>query len=171
MNAIEFEASAISILGTAVGWQSKIARRIPSRDGKHVSIRQVQRWIEADNIPEWAEREILRLMGGTERSPFPRDEWVVGDGVSGDGRRREYIVHLAEPRFVARIVATDEDGQPLAEEYPADVLSGIVYAADDETVFCEIEWWDQPKAGHITLLMESAADVLDAIADMDQRLA
>lgn len=163
MNAAEFQTAACAILGTVVGWQSKIARRLPSRDGEHVSVRQVQRWIAADRVPEWAEAELMRLMGGTERSPFPRDEWMVGDGVTGDGRRREYIVHLQEPRFVARVVAVDYDGLPEPAEEPADVMTGITYQANEETILCEIEWWDQPKAGQITSLLEAAADALDAI--------
>lgn len=164
MNSAEFEAAAISLLGTAVGWQSKIARRLPSREGKHVSVRQVQRWIAADQIPEWAEAELLRLMGGTERSIFPRDEWMVGDGVTGDGRQREYIVHLQEPRFCARVVEIDDDGLPLPEHEPADVISGITYQVFEGTVLCEVEWWDQPKAGQIALLLQAAADALDALA-------
>lgn len=167
MNASEFETAAIAIVGTALGWQSKIARRIPSRNGEHVSIRQVQRWIAADYVPDWAERELVRLMGGTERSPFPRDEWVIGDAVTGDGRRREYIVHLQEPRFVARVVEVDEDGEPLPEHRPADATTGITYQADAATLLCEIEWWDEPKAGQITMLMEAAADALDMLADQD----
>lgn len=167
MNAAEFQIAACAILGTVVGWQSKIARRLPSRDGNHVSIRQVQRWIEADRVPDWAEAELLRLMGGTERSPFPRDEWMIGDGVTRDGRRREYIVHLREPRFVARVVTVDDDGDPAPEEEPADILTGITYQANEETILCEIEWFDQPKPGHVTLLMEAAADALDALAEQD----
>lgn len=167
MNANDFEAAAIAIIGTAVGWQSKIARKLPSRDGKHVSVRQVQRWIAADRLPEWAEAELVRLMGGTERSPFPRDEWMIGDGITSDGRRREYIVHLQEPRFVARVVEIDDEGHPLPEHEPADVHSGITYQANEATVFCEIEWWDQPQAGQITMLMEAATDALDALVDDD----
>lgn len=167
MNATEFETAAVAIIGTAIGWQSKIARRIPSRDGKHVSVRQVQRWIAADRVPEWAEKELLRLMGGAERSPFPRDEWVVGDAVTGDGRRREYIIHLQEPRFCARVVEIDDDGLPLPEHEPADVTAGITYQAFEGTLLCEIEWWDQPKAGQVTMLMEAAADALDLLVDQD----
>lgn len=163
MNTAEFEAAAVAITGTAIGWQSKIARRIPSRDGKHVSVRQVQRWIAADRVPEWAEAELLRLMGGTERSPYPRDEWVVGEGVTGDGRRREYIIHLQEPRFCARIVEVDDDGIPTPDHEPADVVGGITYQAFEGTVLCEIEWWDQPKAGQVTMLLEAAADALDVL--------
>lgn len=163
MNASEFEAASVAILGTAVGWQSKIARLLPSREGKHLSIRQVQRWIAADRVPDWAETELVRLMGGTERSPFPRDEWVVGDAVTGDGQRREYIVHLQDPRFVARVVEIDGEGLPLPEHEPADITTGITYQAFEGTLLCEIEWWDQPKAGQITMLMEAAADALDSL--------
>ena len=46
-----------------------------------------------------------------------RDEWLIGDALGLDGKRREYVVHLQPPRFVARVVACDdrvhEDSQRL----------------------------------------------------------
>lgn len=50
---------------------------------------------------------------------------------------------------------------------PADATTGITYQADAATLLCEIEWWDEPKAGQITMLMEAAADALDMLADQD----
>lgn len=170
MNAAEFQAAAVAILGTAIGWQSKIARRMPSRDGTHVSDRQVRRWIAADDIPEWAEDELRRLMLGPERLPWPRDEWLVGDARGDDGAMREYIMHMQPPRFIARVVECDDDGEPLPEHEPADVLSGNVYAAGETTVLCEISWIDEPKAGEIVQLLEAAADALDEMADTDENL-
>lgn len=151
MTAAELQTAAIAILGSAVGWQTRIARRLG------VSDRQVRRWLAAGRIPDWVEDRIAELMGGIERSPWPRDEWIIGDGRDG----REYIVHTAPPRFVARIVAVDGDGNPEPGEEPADVISGTVYAIDDATVICEIEWIDKPRAGEVTQLLEAAADAIE----------
>jgi hypothetical protein len=86
---------------------------------------------------------------------------MIGDGVTADGRAREYIYHMVSPRFVARVVAVDDDGLPEPEEEPADILSGIVYAANDETMLCEIEWIDDVDPGAVTHLLEAEADAID----------
>lgn len=156
MTAEEFTQAAISILGTAMGWQSAIARRLG------IDSRHVRRWLKEGSTPDWVDEKMACLMGTRDISPWPRDEWVIGDAVTLDGRRREYIVHLMPPRFVARIVACDEDGHPEQEEQPADVLSGTVYSADPFTLLCEIEWFDQAKPGEITQLLEAAADAIEA---------
>ena len=91
--------------------------------------------------------------------PWPRDEWIIGEGQDG----REYVVHSAPPRFIARVVMTDEkDGTPLDSEEPADLVGGIVYAADPGTVLCEIDWIDEPQPSEITALMEAAAEAIEA---------
>lgn len=159
MTRDEFQAAAIAILGSTIGWQSRIGRALG------VSARQVRRWVEADATPAWADEKLVALMGGIGKSPFPRDEWVIGDAVTKDGRRREYIVHLVHPRFSARIVETDDDGDLLPEHEPADILSGIVYSADPNTLICEVDWIDEPKAGEVPALMEAAATALDWVSD------
>jgi len=157
MTPDEFATAAVAILGTAIGWQSAIARRLG------VGSRTVRRWLdETLPIPEGIAAQMAEMMDLTDIRPWPRDEWVVGDGVTADGRPREYIVHLMPPRFVARIVACDVDGLPMPEEKPADVLSGAVYSSD-ETLLCEIEWWDEPPPGQVTQLLEAACDALDDI--------
>lgn len=163
MTADEFATTSIALLGTAVGWQSAIARRL------NVSSRNVRRWLEEDQIPEWVDGKFAEILGATDRTPWPRDEWVVGDGVTADGTSREYIIHLAAPRFVARIVMCDHDGLPLPEEEPADVVSGAVYVADAseedrQTILCEIEWIDEVSPGQITHLMDAAADAIDEMS-------
>lgn len=156
MTRDEFQAASIALLRSAIGWQTAIARRLG------VESRTVRRWLRSGEIPAWVDARLAELMGGIGPSPWPRDEWVIGDGVTGDGRAREYIIHVAAPRFVARIVACDADGQPLPEEAPADVISGVVYAIDPETVLCEIEWIDEPSPGQIAALLEAAADAIEA---------
>ena len=159
MDATNFQAAAIAVLRSAVGWQSAIGRRLG------VESRTVRRWLKGGQTPDWVDEKLAELMGARELSPWPRDEWVVGDGLTADGRRREYIVHLMPPRFVARIVACTEDGLPEEEEHPADILSGTVYVADQLTLLCEIDWIDQVDPGQVTHLLEAAADAIEEIND------
>lgn len=160
MTADEFQAASIALLRSAVGWQTAIARRLP------VEARTVRRWLVAGETPEWVDGRMAELMGGLGASPWPRDEWLIGDGVTADGRRREYIVHLVAPRFVARIVAV-EDEAPEDDELPADIVTGTVYQADPETLLCEIEWIDEVDPGAVTHLLEAAADAIERQNDRD----
>lgn len=154
-----FQAAAIAILRSAVGWQSAIARRLG------VTPRTVRHWLHSGTVPDWVAKKFAEWIGAADIAPWPRDEWLIGDAVGGDGRRREYIYHMQPPRFVARIVACDLDGTPLPEEEPADILSGVVYAADEETLLCEIEWIDEVAPGEHSKWLEAAADVIEALAD------
>ena len=150
MDAAKFTSTSISLLRSAVGWQTAIARKLD------VSDRTVRRWIEADETPDWVDAKLAELIGATEIAPWPRDEWLIGDARGGDGKRREYIMHLQPPRFVARIVMYDNDGLPLPSEMPADVISGVVYSTDD-AVLCEIDWMDEVPAGEHVHWLETAA--------------
>jgi hypothetical protein len=168
MTSEEFTAASIALLRTAIGWESAIGRRLG------VNSRAVRRWLKDGVTPPWVDDKLADLMGSREISPWPRDEWVLGDGVSADGHRREYIVHLATPRFVARVVMCDDDGLPMPDEEPADVLSGTVYVADasdfdNQTILCEIEWIDEVSPGQITQLLEAAADAIDEMSDRAER--
>ncbi len=153
----EFAAAAMALLGRAAGWQSAIARRLGVND------RTVRRWIGSDTVPDWVGERLAELMGAREPAPWPRDEWLVGDGfsVAGRGALREYIAHLQPPRFVARIVQTDDDGEPDTLELPADVTSGTVYRADLGLTLCEIAWIDHPEASEIARWLEAASDALE----------
>ena len=152
MTADEFTAASIAILRTSVGWQTKIADRLG------VNRRTVVRWLAAGETPPDIDAKLAELMGARDLSPWPRDEWIIGDALGGDGKRREYIVHTAAPRFVARIVAADDDFEPEPHEYP--VHTGDGYTSDGY-IICEIEWIDEPRSGEITQLMEAAADEID----------
>lgn len=155
MNRDQFQATAIAILRSAVGWQSAIARRLG------VEPRTVRRWIASDDFPPDIEARLGTLIGDGDISPWPRDEWLVGDALGGDGQRREYVMHLHPPRFVARVVAIDEDGDPEADELPADIVSGVVYQADQETVLCEIDWIDDVPPGERVKWLDAAADAIE----------
>lgn len=159
MNATDFQTAAIALLRSAVGWQTTIAHRLG------VEPRTVRRWIKADEVPGWVDAKFDDWTRARDLAPWPRDEWLNGDAISADGRQREYIAHLQEPRFVARIVACDDDGLPMPEEEPADVLSGIVYSVDAETLLCEIEWIDEVRSGEHAKWLEAAADAIAALGD------
>lgn len=155
MKIADFERAAIALIGTAVGWQTKIARRLGVAD------RTVRRWIADGETPAWADEKLAELTGMTDRLPWPRDEWIVGDGVGEDGSSREYVIHTARPRFVARVVALDEaTEEPEAGEHPCDTVSGTVRQSGDY-LLCEVEWIDDPLPGEIVQLMEAASDAID----------
>lgn len=158
MTPDEFQSTAIAILRSAVGWQSAIAERLG------VNRRAVTRWLTEGSVPDWAAGKLSDMAGGTDRGPWPRDEWVNGDAVDETGRRREYIVHIQPPRFVARVVELDEYGDPEPGEAPADILSGMVYSAGPLTLLCEIEWWDEVRPGEHAKWLDAAADALDRTA-------
>lgn len=158
MTPERFRATAIAVLRSAVGWQSGIARRLG------VEPRTVRRWLASAAVPDWVEGKLGEIVGAGDVSPWPRDEWVLGDAFGGDGRRREYIAHLQPPRFVARVVALDDDGEPMPEEEPADIVSGTIYNTDPETVFCEIAWIDTVSPGEVVQWLEAAADAIEAEA-------
>lgn len=155
MTRDEFTATAIAILRSAVGWQSAIARRLG------VEPRTVRRWLASGEFPPDIGGRLGALIGATDITAWPRDEWVIGDTLGGDGNRREYIVHLQPPRFVARIVALDDDGEPEADEMPADLVSGTVYQAGPETVLCEIDWIDDVPPGERVKWLDAAADEIE----------
>lgn len=156
MNAEQFTATSITLLRSTVGWQSAIARRLG------VLPRQVRRWLAAGVTPAWVDDKFAEMIGATDLAPWPRDEWLIGDALGGDGRRREYIYHMQAPRFTARIVSCDDDGLPLPDEQPADVVSGIVYSTDG-AVLCEIEWTEPVAPGEHVKWLEAACDAIDAI--------
>jgi len=156
MTPAEFQSSSIAILRSAVGWQTAIAKRLGFKDAA-----RVRKWLRgAETIPPWVEARFAEWTGATAIAPWPRDEWMIGDAHGGDGKRREYVAHLQPPRFVARVVACDDDGVPEAEEDPADILTGTVYSSDSY-VLAEIAWVDEVAPGEIVKWLEAAADAVD----------
>lgn len=159
MNRDELQTAAIALLRSAVSWQSGLARLLK------IEVRTVRRWVSENATPEWVEAEIGKLMGAQDALPYPRDEWLIGEAVTADGRNREYIVHLAPPRFAARIVVTDPYGIPIPSEMPADTMNGTVYQIDDETILCEVAFFDDVTPAEITQLMEAACNAIDQEAE------
>ena len=120
MTADELRDTAIALLGSAVGWQSAIARRL------NVEPRAVRRWLEAGFIPDWVETKLAELVGKRDPDAVPRDEWIIGEAPSG----REYVSTRGLRAFSARIVMVDDDGLPDPTEEPADIVSGVVYSSE-----------------------------------------
>ena len=156
MTPEQFQTSSIALLRSAVGWQTAIAKRLGFKDAS-----RVRKWLRgAESIPPWVEARFAEWTGATAIAPWPRDEWMIGDAMGGDGRRREYIAHLQVPRFVARIVQCDDDGLPMPDEKPADILTGVVYSSE-QYVLAEITWIDEVAPNEIVKWLEAAADAID----------
>ena len=158
----ELRAVAIALHGSAGGATAALADRLGA------DRRIVRRWMAgAVPIPAGVAKQLEALMGVDDFPPesaWRRDEWIVGDGASdAEGHRREYVIHLWPPRFRCRAVECDpESGLPAPEEEPADVLTGVVYAAGPETVLAEFEWIDRPpRDAQLVRLLEAAADALE----------
>lgn len=105
------------------------------------------------------------MIGHKPAAPFPRDEWIIGDGRGGDGRFRSYIVHTVPPRFIARVVNIDGEGRPIAAEGTVALEAGIRYQARLNQILCEFAWIDEPDAKDVTQCLEAAADALESYDD------
>lgn len=157
MNNDEFETLAIKVLGSPLGWQSKIARVLDVND------RTVRRWLATKQIPSFVNDKLVLLLQINNNSPYPRDEWVIGDNdkLSKDKKPREYIIHVQYPRFIARITSgfhDDDDGFIVDKtEMPCD-LNNTVYVVDDETVLCEINWFDIVDASEAAKWLDEATN-------------
>lgn len=81
-------------------------------------------------------------------------DWLIAEDLYG---RREYLVHLAAPRFIARLVDGD-DFDPV----------GIALRIDDEVALVEFVWLDA-EPGHDGLLA-LAQEVRMALAIYEERL-
>ena len=75
---------------------------------------------------------------GTPDSRLDMDEWIVGQGTRGIGN--DYVVHLARPRFVARILEYDSRAA-------ADLPPASMYAVKGGYVLSDLRWIDRPPLG------------------------
>ena len=86
------------------------------------------------------------------------NEWILGLNVT---RTREFLIHTAYPRFVARLVQC-RDGIIREDEMPVRFLEGVSYTIDSRTMLCEVQWIDpQPTGKRLTDLFEMAAYAMD----------
>jgi len=152
MDIEKFKSTSIAILRTGVGWQSAIARRL------NVSSRSIRYWLKSGKVPEWVDAALNEMIRVNQNTPWPRDEWLIGGEKTTAGDRREHIVHLQEPRFVARIVIINDDGYPDEKEIPVDTTAGVVYQISENEIFCEIEWIDPVRPGEHVKWLEAAAE-------------
>ncbi|WP_412050253.1 hypothetical protein ACK6D9_00710 [Hoeflea sp. Naph1] len=72
-----------------------------------------------------------------------QNSWQIERRLNEDGTHQNFITHLKEPRFTARVVAVDPfEDCPIESESTADLTAGIVYKMDRRTVLCETTWAD-----------------------------
>ncbi len=162
MKGDEFISAAQLLVRTSTDWRTEIALHLS------VDLEAVETWIRADETPPWVDAKMTELSALQVPSLWPRDEWLMGFCPAANGHERQYIVHMAPPRFAARLVDCNEYGIPSVEEEPVDASTGIVYRAGPDTLFCEIDWIDQPEFGQIPKLLHAA---VDAILEMDERIS
>lgn len=139
-------------------WERALTRQLG------VDASEARRWIEAGDMPSQAAHRLGELLGVRD-SPWPRDEWIIGDAVRTDGRRRTYVVHLAAPRFSARIVYCDRDGVPRPEEEPVDASRPTYVVGEDGRgcrVLAEVAWFDDvPPPHQVIALFDAATEAVD----------
>ena len=95
---------------------------------------------------------------------FETPLWVVGsspfDAVKAEGEG--HVVHLGEPRFVARWFAGD---RPLN---PTDNVSGIVYHDEElDITVCEVVVFDEQRSAFDEWLVEATAAIARWRGDRD----
>jgi len=87
---------------------------------------------------------------------FVSDQWIIGEGADSI---TEYIMHLAEPVFVAKFWDGNE-----CEEVPPNTTSGFSVAIGD-CVFYDIIWFDDlPSNEEIIALFQEADDAITRIS-------
>lgn len=140
MTREEFISNGVAWHGSAVGWQSALARAL---DVDSRTIRRAVTDGPSDNLA----RALLDLIGDSAPVRVPA-EWVCGDGSDG----REYLIRLRPPRFLCLVLAD--------EEYEAfEPKSGADYETDGQ-VLCAFQWIDR-RPDNLTSILESACDALD----------
>lgn len=135
MTASELKAVGIALFGE--GWQSKLARTLG------VAPRTVRRWA-AGTVP--IPGTIDLALGAKSRiAPDYPDEWLVA---ADPDEEREYIIHLAPPRFIARL----GDG---------GARSGLVMSLSEGDLF-DFSWIDpQPGEEELRRLLKGAQRAVD----------
>lgn len=161
MTPDEFRAFAVSAFG-ADRWAMASARFLG------IERRSLLRLLKDDPIPEWIAERVASAIQVDAIDPWPRDEFIVGQGVTQDGRSRQYIIHAQVPRFIARVVWCEPGGGPLDFEQPVDILQGVTYGSDDLTL-CEINWIDPVDPGQVQGWLEAACDALEDMESRDEQ--
>ena len=140
MTRDEFKANGVAIVGTSVGWQTKLARRLS------IDSRTIRRAV-ADGPSDKLARLLLSVIG--ESAPQNMHaEWVCGDGSDG----REYLIHTRFPRFRCLVIAAED-------EYDFAADDGVKFQCGDMTL-AGFHWSD-PMPLDLTHWVELAADALE----------
>ncbi len=161
MKPDDFISTCLFMPRSSADWQESIATQLG------VTKQIVRDWLQDGQIPPWVDVKLTELMGLRGATPWPRDEWMIGLNVTTKGKPRQYVVHLAPPRFCARVIDCTDHGMPVSDELPVDLSLGIVCRAGPETIFCEFDWIDQPEPNQIPHLLKAAAN---AIIEIDSRM-
>lgn len=136
MHPEELKAAGLALYG--YGWQSRMAELFS------VTPKTVNMWANGHNpIPEWVE-----LALAAPRRDIVVPEWVIGEE---SGAEREYIVHLASPRFIAHVDDAEE------------LHSGLSVMVDEDDQLCDLVWLEmpQPEAEARKWMLKAAAVLRD----------
>ncbi|WP_414902475.1 hypothetical protein ACMT1E_04395 [Sphingomonas flavalba] len=141
MTREEFISNGVAWHGSAVGWQSALARTLD------VDARTIRRAVK-DGPTDNLARRLLGLLGDGAPVRVPA-EWICGDGSDG----REYLVHTMSPRFLCLVLSEDE--------YDAfEPQSDGDYQVDEQWL-CAFHWIDR-RPDNLAQWMGRAADALEA---------
>lgn len=146
MTRDEFIQNSIALIGTAVGWQSEIARRLG------VSDRYIRLIVAGDRpVNDGIAKDLLSLLG--ESAPqMIHAKFVLGVGSDG----REYLIHTHHPRFQCLVIP---DGTTKSD-YDLEKDAGVQFTSMGYTLAGFI--WSDRMPDNITMLMESACDFIDS---------
>jgi len=143
MTRDEFIQNSIALIGTSIGWQSEIARRLG------ISDRHVRRVVSGQSpVTDGLAKDLLNLLG--EGAPqIIHAKWILGDGSDA----REYLIHTHHPRFQCLVVSENQTNYDLSND------AGVQYGSDGYTL-AGFLWLDR-MPDNITALLESACNFVD----------
>ena len=140
MTREEFIANSVAIVGTSVGWQTKLARRLS------IDSRTIRRAV-ADGPSDKLAGQLLKIIGESAPQNI-HAEWICGDGSDG----REYLIHTRFPRFRCLVIAAEDK-----YDFAAD--DGVKFQCGD--MMLSGFYWTDPMPQDLAHWMERAADALE----------
>lgn len=143
MTREEFISNGVAWHGSAVGWQSALAKALD------IEARTIRRAVK-DGPTDRLSAAMLALFGDAAPPRKPA-EWICGDGDDG----HEYLVHIISPKF-ASLVLTDDEYQDFGPKTDADFWTGEAWLAAHH--------WIDRRPDNLAQWLDRAADALDAMA-------